>query len=466
MNNSDQYQTLVKQLLKWQEEIAEKDRLAKKVPCYEEYPPIREFKEITLADKPTVPKLKKIPTSVSDKTSDTETILPAEGTEKLKNAEEREKRKQSAVIEKNKGNEHFKKGEFAQAIQLYSKSIELDPLNAVFPINRAMVYLKLERYSEAEKDCTLGLGIDPSNIKALWRRGIARRHLGKLVEAKQDLEKALKIEATNQAVKTELSLIVKALNDHKSSQENLKNSNEKVDSPKPTQPVPRRRLEIEEIDADDDIITPVNTKYTPKTETPKMPSNSMPTEKSIDVVDAKDTTQMPSSKTDKPAPSDQLKHASIKPKTSQPPEPLIKDTTIVKEVAVKPLPQFIPPKTTMEFERQWRTYRNDPVKLYHYFKSINPENYANIFKSSLESSYMTKILEILKSFYIESEPPSLIFDVLKYLSKVKRFDMIMMFMSPADKQTLQEVFHYLRDSDAAPTPEDLSSLAKVYKVAL
>lgn len=40
------------------------------------------------------------------------------------------------------------------------------------------------RWENAESDCTSGLRLHPDNPKALWRRGIARRELGKLEEAK------------------------------------------------------------------------------------------------------------------------------------------------------------------------------------------------------------------------------------------------------------------------------------------
>ncbi|ORX89872.1 hypothetical protein K493DRAFT_410187 [Basidiobolus meristosporus CBS 931.73] len=429
MNSSDQYQALVKELLSWQAEIAEKDRTAKKVPCYEEYPPIREFKEITLSDKPALQKLQKIATKPTNKSGTKEKVdLP------LKETKDKEKRKLEAIGEKDRGNEHFKKGEYEQAIQYYSRSIELDPLNAVFPINRAMAYLKLQRYPEAEKDCTLGLGIDPNNLKALWRRGIARRHMAKLSEAKQDLEKALKIEASNQAVKNELRLTTEALKSQK-----------KPNDPPKTK-APRRRLEIEEIDADDDdMITPLNTKYTPRKEA--SPTTEAPHEQKPEI---KSAIQAPA-----------LKPEPIKP---TPPPTVVHAVDTPPREAEKPMPQFVPPKTTLEFERQWKTYRNDSDKLYHYFKCIAPANYSAIFKSSLESSYMTKIIELLKTYYIKSEPPSLIVEVLKNLSQVKRFDMIMMFMSSADKKTLEEVFRFLAEPAHAITPEDLRPLIKAYKV--
>lgn len=38
---------------------------------------------------------------------------------------------------------------------------------------------------EAEKDCSRGIQLQPKNVKALWRRGIALRELGRINEARK-----------------------------------------------------------------------------------------------------------------------------------------------------------------------------------------------------------------------------------------------------------------------------------------
>lgn len=45
----------------------------------------------------------------------------------------------------------------------------------------------LDRYEEAEKDCTQAILLDGSYSKAFARRGTARTFLGKLNEAKQGM---------------------------------------------------------------------------------------------------------------------------------------------------------------------------------------------------------------------------------------------------------------------------------------
>lgn len=92
---------------------------------------------------------------------------------------------------KRKGNEYFKKGDYENAIACYSRSIDLDPKNALSLANRAQAYLNLSKYffslllflhhvrnELAEKDCTAALLLDPKFVKAYLRRGTARLKLG------------------------------------------------------------------------------------------------------------------------------------------------------------------------------------------------------------------------------------------------------------------------------------------------
>ena len=65
-------------------------------------------------------------------------------------------------------------------------SKSLDPTNPVYPANRAMASLKLQKWQDAEDDATRALRHDPSYQKALFRRAQARDQLGKLDGAEMD----------------------------------------------------------------------------------------------------------------------------------------------------------------------------------------------------------------------------------------------------------------------------------------
>ncbi len=58
--------------------------------------------------------------------------------------------------------------------------------------NRAMASLKLGEVADAEVDCTRALALDPNYLKAWQRRAAARAASGRLLDAIDDLESALR----------------------------------------------------------------------------------------------------------------------------------------------------------------------------------------------------------------------------------------------------------------------------------
>jgi len=96
-----------------------------------------------------------------------------------------------ASREKTKGNECFRVGENEEAYACYSRSLALDPNNAVTYANRATACNRLKRYELAEDDCTRALKLDHNYIKAWTRRGMVRFTRGKYKEAADDFDEAL-----------------------------------------------------------------------------------------------------------------------------------------------------------------------------------------------------------------------------------------------------------------------------------
>ncbi|WWD06006.1 hypothetical protein V865_004091 [Kwoniella europaea PYCC6329] len=123
------------------------------------------------------------------------------------------------------GNTSFKKGRWSEAIGHYTNAIIYNPTNPVNYSNRAQAFLKIDKYQDAERDCTTCLSLEQNNIKALYRRGLARKGLGKVDEAIVDLQQILKIDKTNETVKSEL--------------EELENSqrNNEIKKSKPRRPI-------------------------------------------------------------------------------------------------------------------------------------------------------------------------------------------------------------------------------------
>lgn len=79
--------------------------------------------------------------------------------------------------------------------------------------NAAMCYCKMKDWTDATRACNYVLAIDSeasNNIKALYRRGLARMHLGFLKEAKEDLMAAHNIDKTNTDVRKALANLKEA----------------------------------------------------------------------------------------------------------------------------------------------------------------------------------------------------------------------------------------------------------------
>ena len=69
--------------------------------------------------------------------------------------------------------------------------------------NTAMVCLKLDKYQAALKACSKALEIDPSNVKALFRRAKAYEGIGDFEESARDLKSAIRIEPNNNDLRAE-----------------------------------------------------------------------------------------------------------------------------------------------------------------------------------------------------------------------------------------------------------------------
>ena len=61
--------------------------------------------------------------------------------------------------------------------------------------------------SLAEQDCSIALLLEPANIKALYRRGLARKKLSKFSEAARDLSDLLKLDQGNMVATKELESV-------------------------------------------------------------------------------------------------------------------------------------------------------------------------------------------------------------------------------------------------------------------
>jgi len=128
-----------------------------------------------------------------------------------------------AIAEKEQGNKSFQQfsHNYLAALVHYSNAIKLNPKEAVFYSNRALVYLKLNRFFEAINDCTASIDRNPT-WKAFARRAAAWAALKEYALAAEDCKRALRFEPSNKECLQELQKCLHNIEEeyNKSNQEN------------------------------------------------------------------------------------------------------------------------------------------------------------------------------------------------------------------------------------------------------
>ncbi|KAL5484236.1 hypothetical protein EMCRGX_G020697 [Ephydatia muelleri] len=108
---------------------------------------------------------------------------------------------------KTKGNVHFEKGEYLEAIECYTKCLR-ECEKAVIYTNRALCFLKLSKPRDALEDCEKALKMEPSNIKALYRKALANKALQRYSSSLWDLKAVLNLDPSNIATHKEYFTVV------------------------------------------------------------------------------------------------------------------------------------------------------------------------------------------------------------------------------------------------------------------
>jgi DnaJ family protein C protein 7 len=106
--------------------------------------------------------------------------------------------------QKERANQVFKSGKYEEAIDLYTKLLELDPhnknFNSTILSNRALCYMKLNKNMEALKDINKSIQLNENYMKAYARRGQIYVSLKMYDEARFDFQKVKEAEPNNKDV--------------------------------------------------------------------------------------------------------------------------------------------------------------------------------------------------------------------------------------------------------------------------
>lgn len=96
----------------------------------------------------------------------------------------------NAVEYKERGNKLFQNGRYEEALIAYTKAIIRNSNDPSYFTNRALCYLNLKKWNQAEDDCRKALELDKKNIKANYFLGKTSIYLGQYDEAIKVLTRA------------------------------------------------------------------------------------------------------------------------------------------------------------------------------------------------------------------------------------------------------------------------------------
>ncbi|XP_055807685.1 uncharacterized protein LOC129876307 isoform X4 [Solanum dulcamara] len=292
----------------------------------------------------------------------------------------------NANSEKELGNEFFKQKKFNEAIDCYSRSIALSP-TAVGYANRAMAFLKIKRFQEAENDCTEALNLDDRYIKAYSRRSTSRKELGKLKESIKDAEFALRLEPQNPEIKKQYGE-VKALYEKEI---------------------------LKRVSGATGVF-------------------AQGAQKSGKTIKSGPVIQSVSSSSQK------HNHKISKQELEESVQDLAaRAAGLAKSEAAK---NIAAPNSAYQFEVSWRGLSGDRNLQTHLLKVTSPATLPRIFKNALSAPMLMDIVRCVATFFIGDM--NLAIRYLEDLTKVPRFDIIIMCLSSTDKSELlkmwEEVF--------------------------
>lgn len=92
------------------------------------------------------------------------------------------------------GNEHYRKGEVAEAVRSYNQALATDPENPVAWNNKGLILAVAGNYAEALKCHLKAIELDPKHVDAISNVGMAYTKMGELGKALEWYERALDID--------------------------------------------------------------------------------------------------------------------------------------------------------------------------------------------------------------------------------------------------------------------------------
>lgn len=125
-------------------------------------------------------------------------------------------------------NIHYKRGEealknkkFEQALNLFSKAIEVEPDNAAIFGERAICYLNLNKFNMALLDLDMAVSLQPNYGYRYASRAFVKNYIKDFDGALKDYEKAIELDPDDDISRNNIGLVQEQLGYHKKAKKNF-----------------------------------------------------------------------------------------------------------------------------------------------------------------------------------------------------------------------------------------------------
>ncbi|KAL5138653.1 RNA polymerase II-associated protein 3 [Glycine soja] len=338
--------------------------------------------------------------------------------------------------------------------RVHSSFVPEDVPDAVSEKDLGNEFFKQKKFQEAEDDCTEALNLDDRYIKAYSRRATARKELGKIKESMDDAAFALRLEPNNQEIKKQYadakSLYEKdilqkasgALRSTVQGTQKSQKSEEKINGGS-IQPISHstQKSGLAEVnhhkkDNEQQILVKESL-LTEDVDSRETKARSRPQSQGGD--GSKEGLSASNS-------LEQRNHSITKLEMKASVQQLA--SRAASRVVAEAAKNVTPPTTAYQFEVSWRAFSGDLALQARLLKAISPHELPKIFKNALTSVILIEIIKCLASFF--TEDMDLVVSYLEHLTKVPRFDVIVMCLSSTNKDDIRKIWDEVFSSEATP----------------
>ncbi|EKG05418.1 TPR-repeat protein, putative [Trypanosoma cruzi] len=453
---AEDLQDELKELNIWQEEVQRQEEANKKRRIHpantDAIPPVRG----------TVPSLKEAVLKSNKRISEEDPV---------KNAKE-------------KGNTYFQAGKIKEAIEAYSTGIDLDAEGTVAHVlygNRALCYLKLERWVDAELDASACLRLNHSYSKGYFRRAMARKQLGNLRGARTDLEAVLALIPNDASAISEMKTITQMLqferenaapvikkkkviitevdeeeegeNEQKGETDNKKSgSTSNGNEPFELERREHFQKEMQELESAREKRRQLQ-EYKVKEEEAKL-NQRRRTSARVEVIE-EESVEVKNESSIPQATMEEERIKSMDLNSADSKAHLLKSTENgrdLQNIAPRSLRTFCrpsketlkTPKSFTEFERVFTDIRGDEDLCCYYISLIPPANLRALFGNNMTPEILVWLLSTVKLL-----PGNVAIAFLQGLCTIKRLEDIALFFDSSEKKVVQEVLDMIRSCGAS-----------------